>query len=162
MKITPTTEAVAAELEAWALVVGWKTVADHVAAVYHANGGGGLLPVADSENGLGNAGQRLRRIFRGYDGPRYSAIAEDLKTSVLAAMPVERRARIESPLDPVRLAAVAAKEGIEAINAVNLGAAPAVALKEIEEAISAFAEIKSAVELLCCGDTREVYGSSYA
>jgi hypothetical protein len=162
MKIRPPIESVAAELESWALAAGWKTVAGLVAAEYHSNGGGDLLPIADSETGLRNVVQRLRRIFRGYDGPRYAHAAEELKSSVLFAMPTDRRARIESPGDPVRLAAVAAKEGIEAVNSVHLRAAPAIALKEINEAISAFMEMKSVIEPLCCPDAREVYRRSYA
>lgn len=162
MKISPPIESVAAELESWALAAGWKTVAGLVAAAYHSNGGGDLLPIADSETGLRNVVQRLRRIFRGYDGPRYAHTAEELINPVLSAMPTDRRARIELPGDPVRLAAVAAKEGIEAVNAVNLGAAPAAVIKEIEEAISAFVAIKSAVELLYCGDAHEVCRGSYA
>lgn len=45
MKIRPTLNAIAAELEAWAMTAGWKTVAGQVAAVYHSNGGGPLLSV---------------------------------------------------------------------------------------------------------------------
>ncbi|KAB1581133.1 toxin YdaT family protein [Serratia marcescens] len=162
MKISPPIESVAAELEAWAHVDGWKTVGLAVAEQYHAAGGGDILPTTDTGKGLINATQRVKRIFRGYDGPRYAAQAARLKTAVLAALPAERRARLESPRDPVLLAAVAAREGIEAVNAVNLGAAPATALKEINEAISAFIAIKSAIELLCCTDAREVYRGSYA
>ncbi|MGK0686144.1 toxin YdaT family protein [Serratia marcescens] len=162
MKISPPIESVAAELEAWALVDGWKTVGLAVADQYHAAGGGDILPTTDTGKGLINATQRVKRIFRGYDGPRYAPLASKLKIAALAALPAERRARIEAPNDPVLLAAVAAKEGIAAVNAVNLGAAPAAALKEINEAISAFIAIKSAIELLGCTETREVYRSSYA
>lgn len=162
MKISPPIESVAAELEAWALADGWKTVGLAVAEQYHAAGGGDILPTTDTGKGLINATQRVKRIFRGYGGPRYAAQAARLKTAVLAALPAERRARLESPRDPVLLAAVAAREGIEAVNAVNLGAAPATALKEINDAISAFIAIKSAIELLCCTDAREVYRGSYA
>lgn len=162
MKISPPIEAIAAELEAWALEDGWKTVGLEIADQYHASGGGDILPTTDTGKGLVNATQRVKRIFRGYDGPRYAPQAARLKNAALAALPAERRARIESPRDPVLLAAVAAREGIEAVNAVNLGAAPATALKEINDAISAFIAIKSAIELLCCTDAREVYRSSYA
>lgn len=144
MKISPPIEVVASELEAWALEDGWKTVSALVASEYQSHVGGDVLPVPDTEAGLRNAVQRLKRIFRG-DG-RYIDMANELLESVLAAMPAERRVRLEAPGDPVLLAAVAAKEGIEAVNAVNLGAGPAVALKEINEAIDAFAAIKRAIE----------------
>ncbi|WP_447908165.1 toxin YdaT family protein [Serratia fonticola] len=162
MKISPPIEALAAELESWALEDGWKTVGLAIAHQYHASGGGDDLPTVNTGKGLANATQRVKRIFRGYDGPRYAPQAARLKAAALAALPTERRARIESPRDPVLLAAVAAREGIEAVNAVNLGAAPATALKEINEAISAFTAIKSAIELLGRTETREVYRGSYA
>ncbi|POP42362.1 hypothetical protein CHU32_03770 [Superficieibacter electus] len=146
MKISPSVEAVAAELEMWAAAVGWKTVAGLVAGAYHANGGGELLPRADSACGLRNAIQRLQRIYRGCDGPRYYPQAEILKFVVLSVLPAETRARLESPGDPVLLAALAAKEGIEAVNAVNLGAAPQAVIKELEEAISAFTATKNAIQ----------------
>lgn len=146
MKITPSIEAVAADLELWATASGWKAVAGAVADAYFAGGGGNLLPKAEDPEGLRNAIQRLRRIFRGFNGPRYSWQAEALKPAVLAAMPCERRIRLESPGDPVLLAALAAKEGIEAVNAVNLGATTASALKEVNEAINAFAAIKTELE----------------
>lgn len=143
MKIRPPLNAIAAELEAWAATAGWKTVAGQVAAVYHSNGGGPLLPVPESETGLRNAVQRIRRIFRG-EG-RYAVMASELCPYVLAAMPTEMRARLESPGDPVVLAANAAKESVEAINAINLRAAPASAVKEIDEAIAAFMSLKKSL-----------------
>lgn len=144
MKITPPVDAVAAELESWALVDGWKTVSALVAGEYQTRSCGVVLPLPDTEAGLRNSVQRLKRIYRG--GGRYIDMATELLESVLAAMPAERRARLQAPGDPVLLAAMAAKEGIEAVNAVNLGAGPAAALKEINEAIDAFAAIKRAVE----------------
>ncbi|EBG6922938.1 hypothetical protein FJB87_02460 [Salmonella enterica subsp. enterica] len=162
MKISPPIEAVAAELEAWALVVGWKTVGLAVARQYHAAGGGVILPAIDTGKGLINATQRVKRIFRGFDGPRYAPLARELKPVVLSVLPAERRARLESPFDPALLATVAAKEGIEAVNAVHLHAAPAIALKEINEAISAFVAIKSVIEPLCCADAQGAYRGSYA
>jgi hypothetical protein len=162
MKISPPIEAVAAELEMWALVEGWKSVGLAVAEQYHALGGGDILPLTDTGKGLANATQRVKRIFRGFDGPRYAPQAEGLKAAALAALPAERRARLESPGDPVLLAAVAAREGIEAINAVNLGAAPALVIQAINEAIAAFLAIKAAVERLLCGDAHEVYRGRYA
>lgn len=145
MKISPSVESVAAELELWAAVAGWKTIAGLVAGEYHATGTGELLPVADSEAGLRNAAQKIKRIFRGCDGPKYAGQAETLKSVVLAAMPAEMRARLESPRDPILLAALAAKEGIEAVNAVHLGAAPASILKECDEAIQAFMTLKKSL-----------------
>lgn len=145
MKIRPPLNAIAAELEAWAITAGWKTVAGHVAGVYHSNGGGPLLPAPESEKGLRNAVQRIRRIFRG-DG-RYAVMASELCPFVLAAMPTEMRARLESPGDPIVLAANAAKESVEAINAVHLRAAPHSAIKEIDEAIAAFLTLKKSLPM---------------
>ncbi|EGB2526624.1 hypothetical protein M8Q70_003464 [Salmonella enterica] len=162
MKISPPIEAVAAELEAWALEAGWKTVGLAVAGQYHAAGGGVILPLTSTAKGLNNATQRVKRIFRGFDGPRYAPLALELKPVALAALPAERRVRLEYPGDPVLLAAVAAREGIQAVNAVHLHAAPAITLKEINEAISAFIAIKSVIEPLCCADAREAYRGSYA
>lgn len=149
MKISPPIDVIAAELESWALVEGWKFVGLAVAEQYHAAGGGYILPITDTEKGLINATQRVKRIFRGFDGPRYAPQAEGLKPAALAALPAERRARLESPGDPVFLAAVAAREGIQAVNAVNLGAAPGLALKEINDAIAAFISLKRS--LPSCG-----------
>ncbi|PIJ48927.1 hypothetical protein BL250_16455 [Erwinia sp. OLTSP20] len=137
MKISPPIDAVAAELERWAQVDGWKTVGLAVAEQYHAAGGGDILPTADSENGLSNATQRVKRIFRGFDGPRYAPQAEGLKSAALAALPTERRARVLRPHSPAYLVAVATKEFVDAINAINLGAAPTEILREADEAISA-------------------------
>ncbi|MFP2239926.1 hypothetical protein ACLEX4_15535 [Pseudescherichia vulneris] len=163
MKISPPIDAVASELEAWALEDGWKAVGMAIADQYHADGGGGdILPAVDTGEGLRNAVQRVKRIFRGFDGPRYASLADELKPVALAVLPADRRARIESPRDPVLLATVAAKESIEAVNAVHLRAAPAIALKEINDAISAFMAMKSVIEPLCCPDAREVYRRSYA
>lgn len=162
MKISPPIDAVASELEAWALEDGWKAVGVAIADQYHASGGGNILPAVDTGDGLRNAIQRVKRIFRGFDGPRYASLAVELKPVALAVLPVERRARVESPHDPALLATVAAKESIEAINAVHLRAAPAVALKEINDAISAFVAIKSAIELNYGAELREVYRGSYA
>lgn len=162
MKISPPIEVVASELEAWALEDGWKAVGMAIADQYHAGGGGDILPAVDTGDGLRNAVQRIKRIFRGFDGPRYASLAGELKPVALSVLPAERRARIESPRDPALLATVAAKESIEAVNAVHLRAAPAVALKEINEAISAFMAIKSVIEPLCRADAREVYRGSYA
>lgn len=145
MKISPSVESVAAELELWAAVAGWKTIAGLVAGEYHATVTGELLPVADSEAGLRNAAQKIKRIFRGCHGPKYAGQAETLKSVILAAMPAEMRARLESPRDPILLAALAAKEGIEAVNAVHLGAAPASILKECDEAILAFMTLKKSL-----------------
>lgn len=137
MKISSPIEAVAAELEAWALVEGWKFVGLAVAEQYHAAGGGEILPVTDTEKGLINATQRVKRIFRGFDGPRYAPLAEGLKTAALAALPAERRARLESPNDPVFLAALASKEFTDAINSIHLGATAGVIIKEATEAAAA-------------------------
>lgn len=162
MKISPPIDAVASELEAWAFKDGWKAVGKAIADQYHADGGGNILPAVDTSDGLRNAIQRVKRIFRGFDGPRYASLAVELKPVALSVLPAERRARIESPQDPALLATVAAKESIEAVNAVHLRAAPAIALKEINDAISAFVAIKSAIELNYGVESREVYRGSYA
>lgn len=143
MKITPPIESVAAELEIWAMADGWQSISARVAAEYHARSNGEILPMPDTEESLRNALQRLKRIFRG-EG-RYIDMASELLESVLAAMPIDRRARLEIPGDPILLASVAAKEGIEAVNAVNLGATAGEILREIDEAIDAFKAIKRAV-----------------
>jgi hypothetical protein len=137
MKISPPIEVVAAELETWALVEGWKTVGLAIALQYHAAGGGAILPVTDTEKGLTNATQRVKRIFRGFDGPRYAPQAEGLKPAALAALPTERRARVLRPHSPEYLVAIATKEFVDAINAINLGAAPTEILREADQAISA-------------------------
>nr|WP_297200476.1 hypothetical protein [uncultured Pluralibacter sp.] len=149
MKIIPPIEAIATELEQWALDDGWKTVALAVAKHYHAQGGGEILPVIDSERELNNAIQRLKRIFRKFKGPRYAPLVNSLKVVTMAALPPERRARLESPGDPVFLATIAAREGIQAVNTVHLGALPASALKEIDGAIAAFTALK--MSLPGCG-----------
>lgn len=66
MKISPPIEVVASELEAWALEDGWKAVGMAIADEYHAGGGGDILPAVDTGDGLRNAVQRVKRIFRGF------------------------------------------------------------------------------------------------
>ncbi|MDH1321158.1 toxin YdaT family protein [Enterobacter bugandensis] len=144
MKISPPIKAVANELESWALEDGWKAVGMAIADQYHTGGGGDILPAVDTGDGLRNAVQRVKRIFRGIDGPRYAPQAEALKSAALAALPVERRARIESPDDPVLLAAVAVREGIEAVNAVHLKATPEVIVRETTQAIAALIAMRNA------------------
>lgn len=162
MKISPQIDAIAAELEDWAIQVGWKTVGHKVAEIYHANGGGKILPKTNTEKGLNNATQRVKRIFRGYDGPRYGPQAKSLINSALTALPIERRAKLETPDDPVFLAALAAREGIHAVNAVHLGAAPDLVIQAINEAIAAFIAIKLAIERLLNTDSWEVCRGNYA
>ena len=152
MKISPPIEVVAAELEAWALQDGWKVVGKAIADQYHTTGGGAILPVVDNSDGLRNAIQRVKRIFRGFETPHYASLAVELKPVVLSVLPAERRMKIESPDDPMSQVAVATREGAEATNAIILRAAPAVALKELNEAISAFVALRSMVESLCCAD----------
>lgn len=137
MKISPPIDAVANELEAWALEVGWKAVGIAVAEQYHAGGSGDILPAVDSGDGLRNVTQRVKRIFRGFDGPRYAPQAEALREAALAALPTERRARLLRPHSPAYLVAVATKKFVDAINAINLGAAPTEILREADEANSA-------------------------
>ena len=137
MKITQPLSAVSAELESWALSDGWKTVGLAVAEQYHSAGGGDILPEIVTGDGLRNAIQRVKRIFRGFSGPRYAPQAELLREAALAALPTERRARILRPNSPEYLVAVATKEFVSAINAINLGATPTEILREANEAISA-------------------------
>ena len=70
----------------------------------------------------------------------------ELRDAVLSAMPVEMRVRIESPGDPILLATLAAKEGVEATSAVYLDAPLNEALEEIDQAIIAFTKMRSAIE----------------
>ncbi|WP_168404783.1 toxin YdaT family protein [Erwinia amylovora] len=162
MKISPLIDVVAAELEARAFEDGWKVVGMAIADHYHANGGGDILPAIDAGDGLRNAVQRVKRIIRGCDGPRYSSLAVELIPVALSVLPAERRVRMVSPRDPALLAAVTAKESIRAINAVHLRAAPAVALKAINHVISAFRAMKSVIEPLCRAAAGEVCRGNYA
>lgn len=146
MKITPQISSISAALESRALSVGWKQISVEMAGKYHAGGGGNVLPVPNSEAAILNAIQRVKRIFRGHDGPKYYQQAEALREAALASLPIETRAGLERPGDPVYLAALAAKESIEAVNAVHLGASPSVVLKEINDAIAAFSNIRDAIE----------------
>lgn len=143
MKIKPPVNTVTAALEAWALDVSWKHVGLAVAEAYHAAGGGGVLPELDSEEGLKNAVQRVKRIFRGHFTKRYAPMAWELLDPALAALPLDIRASLTQPEAPALLASRAAKEGIEAVNAVNLGATTGEILKEINEAIEAFVNLKN-------------------
>jgi len=132
------------ELEEWAAEIGWKNVAALIAE-HHAD----FRKSASTVSGLHNVEQTIKRAFRGKTS-YYQRKAIELVPTILQALPAQRRYRLESPGDPVLLAALAAKESIEAINAVNLGATPAAALKEVDEAISAFNAIRRAIELLHC------------
>lgn len=133
---------VAQELEEWAAEIGWKNVAAQIAD-HHAD----FQKSARTVLGLHNVEQTIKRAFRGKTA-YYQRKANELIPTILQALPAQRRYRLESPGDPVLLAALAAKESIEAINAVNLGARPAMALKEVDEAISAFNAIRRAIETL--------------
>lgn len=136
------------ELEEWAAEIGWKNVAALIAE-HHAD----FRKSARTVSGLHNVEQTIKRVFRGKTA-YYHRKATELVPTILQALPAQRRYRLESPGDPVLLAALAAKESIEAINAVNLGAAPATALKEVNEAIHAFMAIKNLIEPLCLNDRR--------
>ena len=138
-----TVDGVATELEAWAAEITWKSAGVKVAEAYHRLGGGALLPAVDTENSIRNAAQRLRRIFRG-EG-QYRQMAVQLIPAVMFAMPVTRRAKLEQPDNPVRLATVAATESVEAVNAVHLGAPVQLIVREIDDAIAALQAMRSAV-----------------
>ncbi|ONG13874.1 hypothetical protein BWR13_11745 [Escherichia coli] len=93
---------------------------------------------------INNNRQKIFRWLRG------ETTAARRKTQVLASvmkavLPAERRARLESPGDPVLLATLAAKEGVEAINAVHLHFAPELTIQEIDEAIAALVATRGAV-----------------
>ena len=136
------------ELEEWAAEIGWKNVAALIAE-HHAD----FRKSARTVSGLHNVEQTIKRTFRGKTA-YYQRKASELIPYVMAALPVQRRYQLESPDDPVLLATFAAKESVEAVNAVLLRAAPAIALKELNEAISAFVAIKSVIEPLCGVATR--------
>lgn len=137
MKISPPISDVAKEVEAWAQEAGWKAVGLRVAELYHATSGGTALPAPDNQDGLDNAVQRVKRIFRGYDGPRYGLMAEELKEAALCALPADRRKKLVEPESPVLLATIATRECTEAINAIHLGATSGEIFKEAREAINA-------------------------
>lgn len=93
---------------------------------------------------INNNRQKIFRWLRG------ETTAARRKTQVLASvmkavLPAERRARLKSPGDPVLLATLAAKEGVEAINAVHLHFAPEITIQEIDEAIAALVATRGAV-----------------
>jgi len=131
------------ELEEWAAEIGWKNVAALIAE-HHAD----FRKSARTVAGFHNVEQTIKRAFRGKTA-YYQRKANELMPSVLAALPVQRRYRLEYPDDPILLAALAAKESVEAVNAVLLRAAPAIALQELNEAISAFKAIRTVIEPLC-------------
>jgi len=136
------------QLEEWAAEIGWKNVAALIAE-HHAD----FRKSARTVSGLHNVEQTIKRTFRGKT-VYYQRKASELMPYVMVALPVQRRYQLESPDDPVLLATFAAKESVEAVNAVLLRAAPAIALKELNEAISAFVAIKSVIEPLCGVATR--------
>lgn len=136
------------ELEEWAAEIGWKNVAALIAE-HHAD----FRKSACTVSGLHNVEQTIKRAFRGKTA-YYQRKASELMPYVLAALPVQRRYHLDSPDDPVLLATFAAKESVEAVNAIFLRAAPTIALRELNEAISAFKAIKSVIEPLCAAGTR--------
>lgn len=99
MKINLSVEQIAASVDAWAQRESWKTVSVAIAEKYHEQGGGGLLPCPDSEQGIRNAIQRVRRIF-GLNGKRYHCMASSLADTALAAMPHRQRVELECPDAP--------------------------------------------------------------
>jgi Protein of unknown function (DUF1019). len=96
MKIIPTIEDVANEIEAWAIVDSWKVVGIKISEKYHELLTGDLLPSPDDEIGIRNASQRIRRIFRGR-GQQYKKMAQQLIPVVLAAMPKMRSLKLTEP-----------------------------------------------------------------
>ncbi|MGC0795420.1 toxin YdaT family protein [Pantoea agglomerans] len=136
------------ELEDWAAEIGWKNVAALIAE-HHAD----FRKSACTVSGLHNVEQTIKRAFRGKTA-YYQRKASELMPYVLAALPVQRRYHLDSPDDPVLLATFAAKESVEAVNAIFLRAAPTIALRELNEAISAFKAIKSVIEPLCAAGAR--------
>ena len=99
MKIMPTVEQIAAGVESWAHQVGWKMVGVRLADEYQRRGGGNLIPPANDEQGIRNAQQRVKRIFR-LGGPRYMQMAKELADVALHAIPVRKRMELEEPDSP--------------------------------------------------------------
>lgn len=96
MKITPSIEQVADEIESWATVDSWKVVSSKISEKYHELISGDLLPVTEDEIGIRNASQRIRRIFRG-KGKQYRFMAEQLIPVALEAMPKMRSMKLTEP-----------------------------------------------------------------
>ncbi|AFJ47176.1 hypothetical protein [Shimwellia blattae] len=99
MKIRVTVDQVAVGVNDWALRTSWKTVSIAISEKYHETVGGELLPRPDSETGIRNAAQRVRRIF-GLGGNRYRQMASMLTDTALQAMPRDKRLELEEPDSP--------------------------------------------------------------
>lgn len=61
----------------------------------------------------------------------------------LAALPFDTRAELTLPETPALLASQVAKEAIEAVNAMNLGATSREIITEIDEAVTALLNLKN-------------------
>ncbi|WP_058912842.1 hypothetical protein [Entomohabitans teleogrylli] len=100
MKITPTVEQIADVIQQRAQRFGWKSVGVDMAAKYQEKRGGDLLPAPDTEDGIRNAVQRVRRIWQGLSGCNYRAMAEDLRDVALETIPTRQRMELEQPDAP--------------------------------------------------------------
>lgn len=117
MKITPTIEDIACEVEAWGFDSGWKNAAIKTSDEYHKHYTGDLLPATDSELGIRNASQRLRRIFRG-GGKQYREMALQLAPAALSAMPKMRSMKLTEPNSVRYLSAKVTNQFGDAISSV--------------------------------------------
>lgn len=140
------------EILTWAARAGQELVTIEICRAWFSQGRNDELRLHEFEDADGNVDWRAinnnrQKIFRWLRG---ETTAARRKTQVLASvmkavLPAERRARLESPGDPVLLATLAAKEGVEAINAVHLHFAPELTIQEIDEAIVALVATRGAV-----------------
>lgn len=127
------------EIENYVTETSWKYVALAVA-----RGRSDFQESAATARDLHNIEQQIKRAIRG-NTDYYRRQFELLAPELVAILPVERRARLADPDNPMLLATVAAREGIQAVNAVHLRAPADVIESKINLAIAAFAAMKMAV-----------------
>ncbi|MBV4366259.1 toxin YdaT family protein [Erwinia phyllosphaerae] len=141
MKISREAEAgrIAREIESWASEIGWKRVALSVAERRS-----DFRESAATARDLHNIEQQIKRALRG-ETDYYRRQAAEMAPALVAALPAERRVRLVDPDNPALLATVAARDGIQAINAVHLKAPASVIEQEVDRAIAALKAVKQAV-----------------
>jgi len=130
---------IAREIESYVTETSWKSVALAVA-----RGRSDFQESAATARDLHNIEQQIKRALRG-NSDYYRRQFEQLAPELVAILPAERRARLADPHNPMLLATVAAREGIQAVNAVHLRAPADVIETKINQAIAAFAAMKMAV-----------------
>ncbi|MCX8984826.1 hypothetical protein [Citrobacter portucalensis] len=145
MEITPSVKGVAIAVQQWALSDGWTPVGVAISERYHYEGGGDLLPATDTQYGLNNAPQRVKRVYQGYEGPRYSHMATELMGPALRAMPVMRSSAVTRPDDLLYLLMVGVKELQDLVAVVSLRGSRREVLKERREADGALSKALDAV-----------------